>query len=146
MPLKIKITGAQQTAAALKALGRASTQQKVLRQALRPGAAAIRTDVRGSAPVDTGQYRRSIAVGIGKQNRYGESARLYVGVKGPRKYISHILEYGSRYVSARPHFRPALARNVENVVRLFGATLWPKIVQEGTKVAYRAGIRASKRR
>ena len=146
MPVKVKVTGGRETAAALKALGRASVQEKVLRQALRPGAAAIRKDVRGRVPVDTGLYRKSIAVGIGKRNRYGEAARLYVGVKGPRKFISHILEFGSRYVAARPHFRPALAANVENTIRLFGAAIWPRIVAEGTKVAYRAGIRASKRR
>lgn len=146
MPAKIQIRGARETANALAAVGRQSTQISVLRAALRPAANDIKRDVQNqvsaSGLVDTGLYRRSIAVRVGRRNRYGEAARVYIGVRGVRRYISHILEFGSRYVPGRPHFTPVANRALEPVTRSFGREIWPQIAKAVTRNATRVARRA----
>ena len=146
MPAKITIRGARETAAALRAVGRQSTQRGILNSALRPGAnhvkANVQAEVAAKALIDTGEYRRSIAVRVGRKNRYGETARVYVGVRGPRRFISHLLEFGTRFAAARPHFRPALDRSYTEVVRLFGKAVWPQIERAVLRNAVRVARRS----
>lgn len=139
MPASIKIRGGRETAKALELLGRRSAQEKVLRASLRPGARNYVLLARRNAPVESGLYRRSIAVGIMRTRRAG--ARLVVGIRGVRAKISHILEFGSRYVAARPHMRPAAQSGSSEAVRLFGQTVWAQIRQEATRLAVRKAIR-----
>src|SRR5262245_33332463 len=104
MTMKITVRGGQQTARALRELGKRSSAETVLRSALRPGASEIVEAARAKAPRDTGALARSIAIGIIKTRR--QAAKLVVGHRKDdpksRWRISHIVEFGSRFVSARP--------------------------------------------
>lgn len=142
MPAKITIRGGPETARALQLLGRRSSEEKVLRKALRPGATETVAAARGNAPVgETGALRRSIVVGILKTR--ARAARLVVGHRKDDPYqrwrISHIVEFGSRFVSARPYMRAAL--NGQRVIQLFGDAVWPLIAKEATRLASRAAVR-----
>ena len=147
MPVKARIRGGQQTARALRELGRRSSTEKVLRQALRPGAREVVQAARAGAPRETGALRRSIAIGIRRTRRF--AARLLVGHRrddpAQRWRISHIVEFGSRFVSAQPYMRPA-AQGLQRVVQTFGAAIWPLIAKEATRVASRGALRGSRRR
>jgi len=147
MPAKVTIRGGPETARALQLLGRKSSEVKVLRAALRPGARQIANMARSRAPRDTGALRRSIAVGIVKTP--GRSAKLVVGHRRDqaegRWRISHIIEFGSRFVSARPYMGPAAQAAAHGVITAFGATIWQLIAKEATRVASRAALRRRRR-
>lgn len=141
MPITVKVTGGPEAARALSLLGRRSSEEKVLRQALRPGARDIATAAKAHAPTATGALRRSIIVGILRTKP--RAARLAVGHRkdDPRQRwrISHIIEFGSRFMGARPYMRQAL--NPTAAIQSFGRTIWPLIVKEATRVASRRGVR-----
>lgn len=143
MPVHVKVSGGPETARALALLGRRASEEKVLGQALRPGARAIADSARAAAPVDTGALKRSIVIGILRTR--AQAARLVVGHRKDdphqRWRISHIIEFGSRFMSARPYMRQAGAANSQNVITLFGQTIWPLIAKEATRVASRAALR-----
>jgi HK97 gp10 family phage protein len=142
MPVSVKIRGGAETARALQQLGRNSAQEKVLRQALRPGARAIADAAKANAPEDTGALRASIAVGI--RQAPPRHAHLVVGHRtddpAQRWRISHIIEFGSRFMGAQPYMRPA-ANLGGYAIQLFGENLWPLIAREATRVAARGATR-----
>lgn len=143
MPARMKVTGGRETAAALKTLGRRSAQEKVLRAALRPGARNYVKLARQRAPVASGLYRRSIAVGIRRTRQ--AAARLVVGIRGARARISHILEFGTRFHVAQPHMRPAATAGSAGAIRQFGMAVWPLIAKEATRLSVRKAIRRGRR-
>ena len=67
----------------------------------------VAADAKAMAPVDTGEYRKSIKWTMAKNGLYGWA---YAGKKGDTKrgYLGHLLEYGTFKNKARPHFLPAL--------------------------------------
>jgi HK97 gp10 family phage protein len=142
MSMKITVTGGAETARALRELGKRSSTEAVLRQALRPGAREIVLAARAAAPRDTGALARSIAVGVIRTKQH--AARLVVGHRRDdpqnRWRISHIVEFGSRFVSARPYVRKA-AQLLPGTVQSFGKAIWPLIVKEATRVASRRAVR-----
>lgn len=146
MPAQVTVRGGPETARALSQLGRRSSEEKVLRQALRPGARHVVQAARSRVRVETGALKRSIAVGIIKTR--ARAAKLVVAHRrddpAQRWRISHIVEYGSRFVAARPYMRPA-AEQAQQVVQLFGAAVWPLIVKEATRVASRTALRRRRR-
>jgi HK97 gp10 family phage protein len=143
MTIKVRVTGGSQVAHALSTLGRRSSEEKVLRAALRPGARAIAEAAKAGAPVDTGALRRSIAIGILRTK--SRAARLVIGHRKDdphsRWRISHIIEFGSRFMSARPYMRQAAATAGEGAIRLFGQNVWSLIAKEATRLASRQALR-----
>lgn len=143
MPATVRITGGPETARALALLGRRSSQTKVLRQALRPGAREIANAAKRNAPRDTGALARSIVVATGRDSPRG--ARLTVGHRrddpAQRWRIAHIIEFGSRYVPARAYMRPALQANAQSAIRTFGAEIWRLIAKELVRVRVRKAVR-----
>ncbi len=141
MPLNVKISGGPETVRALAALGKFASAAKVGRQALRPGAREIVKAVRSDAPSQTGRYRRSIKTVVGR-GRGDTVARLFVAPTGSRsRRIAHLLEFGTRYMLAQPHFRPALDAKGQRVIELFGREIWPRIAKEVRRLAVRSAVR-----
>ena len=144
MPVQVKITGGPETARALMLLGRRSSETKVLRQALRPGARAIADAAKNSAPKDTGALARSLVVATGRSTGQ-RSGQLIVGHRKDDPYerwrIAHIIEYGSRFVSARAYMRPAHQANAQFAIAEFGRTIWQLIAKELVRVRVRKAIR-----
>ena len=146
MPASFRIRGGPETARALQLLGRRSSEEKVLRQALRPGAREIANAAKAGAPAETGALRSSIAIGIRRTK--ARAAKLSVGHRiddpAQRWRISHIIEFGSRFMGARPYMRPA-ANLGGRAIQLFGQNIWPLIAKEATRVASRVATRRSRR-
>lgn len=144
MPITVKIRGGPETARALALLGRRSSEQKVLSQALRPGARTIADAARANAPRDTDALAKSVAIQVIRP-RGSRSAALRVGHRRDDRFqrwrISHIIEYGSRYVSARPYMRPAHQANAQGAIASFGSAIWLLIAKELTRVRVRSALR-----
>lgn len=71
----------------------------------------VSDNARAAAPVDSGEYRKSIKWTMAKNGLYGWA---YAGKKGDSKrnskrgYLGHLLEFGTVKMAAIPHFFPAL--------------------------------------
>lgn len=67
----------------------------------------VSDDAKAMAPVDTGEYRKSIKYTMAKNGLFGWA---YAGKKGDSKrgYLGHLLEFGTVKMAAIPHFFPAL--------------------------------------
>lgn len=61
----------------------------------------IKDDAKQLAPVKTGHHKRSIDYVV------TQSATEIVGVVGHASDYGQFLEFGTRFMAARPHFRPA---------------------------------------
>jgi HK97 gp10 family phage protein len=146
MPVKVTIRGGTETAKALSLLGSRASAAKILRQALRPGARDMANAAKQVAPVGTGALRKSIAIGIIGTRQH--MARLVVGHRRDdphaRWRISHIIEFGSRFMAARPYMRPA-AQGATAAITKFGAEIWPLILKEARRVAVRRASRGRRR-
>jgi HK97 gp10 family phage protein len=134
---KVEVKGGPETARALRELGRAASAEKVLRLSLSAGASEVLAAAREHVPVATGALKRSLGIGY-KPNPGTYQARVAVGHRGPRARIAHLLEFGTRKMSARPYMRPALDDAKEHALRAFASAIWPMIVKEATRVASRA--------
>lgn len=77
------------------------------KKAVRKITRQVAADAKDAAPVDSGEYRKSIKWTMAKNGLYGWA---YAGKKGDTKrgYLGHLLEYGTFKNKARPHFLPAL--------------------------------------
>jgi len=87
----------------------ASLASDDLKDAVRKTAKDVRTDIRDSAPVKTGKYKRSWSVK--KVSETADSINLVVHSRN-RYQIAHLLEHGHAKrgggrVAARPHIAPA---------------------------------------
>lgn len=67
----------------------------------------VAADAKAMAPIDTGEYRKSIKYTMAKNGLFGWA---YADKKGDTKrgYLGHLLEYGTVKNKAIPHFLPAL--------------------------------------
>lgn len=67
----------------------------------------VAADAKAMAPVDTGEYRKSIKYTMAKNGLFGWA---YADKKGDSKrgYLGHLLEFGTVKNKAIPHFLPAL--------------------------------------
>ena len=61
-----------------------------------------------------------------------------------RWLISHIIEYGSRFVGARAYMRPALQANAQGAIASFGASIWQLIAKELVRVRVRQAVRGGR--
>lgn len=77
------------------------------KKAVRKITRQVAADAKAAAPVDSGEYRKSIKWTMAKNGLYGWA---YAGKKGDTKrgYLGHLLEYGTFKNKAKPHFLPAL--------------------------------------
>lgn len=121
MDVEIKLEGFDQLARQLRELPQALAKN-ALRAAVNAGATEVRKEVQARAPVLTGRLRKSVY-----QAQVRELSSLYrqvyiVGVRsGPKRtktgakdrsrdaFYWRFLEFGTRYIAARPFLRPALA-------------------------------------
>jgi len=98
----------------------ASLASDELKDAVRKTAKDVRTDIRDSAPVKTGKYKRSWSVK--KVSETADSINLVVHSRN-RYQIAHLLEHGHAKrgggrVAARPHIAPAEQKGNEELEKL----------------------------
>ena len=88
-----------------------------VKKATKQGIKDVVVDIAGDAikgsPVDTGNNRRSIMfeVGPGGEVAKGDLEGAVYGTSGYSGY----LEVGTRFLAARPYFKPALDRNIKKL-------------------------------
>lgn len=95
----------------------ASLTSDNMKDAVKKTAKDVRTDIRDSAPVITGKYKKSWSVK--KVNETSSSINLVVHSRN-RYQIAHLLEHGHAKrgggrVEARPHIAPAEQRGNEEL-------------------------------
>jgi hypothetical protein len=98
----------------------ASLASDDLKDAVRKTAKDVRTDIRDSAPVRTGKYKRSWSVK--KVSETADSINLVVHSRN-RYQIAHLLEHGHAKrgggrVAAMPHIAPAEQKGNEELEKL----------------------------
>lgn len=71
----------------------------------------VQQDAKSKVPVATGRLRNSIKT---KLDRYKFSGSVYTEVR-----YSHLVEYGTKSMTARPYMRPALDENRKDILRTF---------------------------
>jgi len=111
-PLTIEVEGLDELQEALEKLG--ADWKQYAGPALGHGLAAIVTDARKEAPVDTGRLRASIGSEILRT-----AGSEIVGRVGSNIDYASYQEFGTRYQSGKPFLRPALEKNRDRVVKLF---------------------------
>ena len=80
-------------------------------KALNLSALVVKTAAKTLAPVRTGNLRASIGSRV-------ENLRQEAFVGSPVEYAPYV-EYGTRYMQAKPYLRPALEQNIDNVRDFF---------------------------
>ena len=110
-PLVIEVQGLKELQEALKDFG--DHWDEIAHEALTPGLAALESEAKKLAPVDTGRLRASIASEVQR----GAGSEIIGKVGSNVEYASY-QEYGTRYQSGKPFLTPALERNVNRVVKL----------------------------
>lgn len=79
----------------------------------------VAKDAKGSAPVDSGRYRRSIR---SKYEKARNLARIASWLKGRPSPLGHLLEFGHRdkttgkFIPGKPHLLPAFDRERGQIV------------------------------
>lgn len=151
--VKVKVNGLAALAEALKALPPeiASKNGGPLKTALRAAAVVIQTDAKTRAPVLSGVTRDAISVL--RDPRPGNVTERYVvkptrsrrvqrivqtkdGNKGSNSaWYWHFIEFGTKFITARPFMRPAFDSQADNALNAFIAKLQAGIKRAAAKVA-----------
>lgn len=112
-------------------------ERKVIRRATRLGANTVRTAVRRRAPHGpTGRLRRSIVTRYSRRRsqRAGKGAVVYTVRNLRDVFYAFFLEMGTRFMAARPFFRPAFESSKRDALRRIGKELWAGIERELRKL------------
>ena len=104
--MKIKVDGMAQTRVLLKAI--ASKEEAAARKLVKEGAALVQERAMRTVPVDTGNLKRSILIDIAPDGLSGT-------VTATADYAAYV-EYGTRFMGARPFMRPA-AEQADYIMR-----------------------------
>ena len=140
MDTNIKISGLKEARAALKLLPD-RVQKRVQGAATRSGATVMRAEARRDAPVGDEPSEASKKYGSLKSNiRIIKLKRVPKGTTGYRvntgdAFWGVILEVGSRFMAARPWFRPAIDRSRDKALDKMRERLAAGIEREAKKLS-----------
>lgn len=119
---------------------------RVLTRAVRGGANIVRKEMRGRAPVETGRLRDNI-VTRARRDR-GASVTVSVG-PARRTFYAGFIEFGTRFLPARPFLRPAFETVKFAALEEIGKRLGTEIEKAAVKLAgsfATSGLKAKRRR
>jgi HK97 gp10 family phage protein len=148
--IRARVRGMKGLVQALEAFGRNTTKAKVLATSLRPAAANMRDAIRSVAPVSEGDggphghYWKTIK--IKRQVTRDGSAHMTIRSRGKKAPLSHLLEFGTVNMTARPHFKPAFDATYKSVLEIFATELWPRVAKEARFQANKTAKLAGKLR
>lgn len=126
MPSSVDIKGFAELEAALKALPD-RVAKRIAQQSVRKGAVVIQKDAKSRVAVDTGKLRQNIVVRL--RRRAGVPVLYSIGWT-KAAYYGSFLEFGTRFMRARPFLRPAADESFGEVVTTIGRDMGPKLVRE----------------
>lgn len=138
MILKTHIAGAKELRAVLLKLPDRA-RKRVIASATRKGAQVVLAEVVAQAPVGTeppdfqyGRLRDNIRVTALKGN---DADKAVFAVHNGRAYWANFLEFGTRYMPARPFMRRALEVSVPKALKTIGEALGKGIEKEAKTLA-----------
>lgn len=139
-----RIEGLAELAKSLRAMPE-DLSKNALRAAVRAGAATIREEAKAKVPVATGKLRSAIYLKQIREASSRLSQVFFVGVRsGPKRrrnkktgaiekdysrdaWYWRFVEFGTRFMAARPFMRPAFERRKEAAVAAIAAKLKARI-------------------
>lgn len=113
--LSVKVLGVPELQMKLRNL-EVGLQGKLLQTAAQAGAFVIANRWKELAPYRTGTYRRSIHVEPGQVS--ADAAEVVIGTDLTDPPYPYFLEYGTRYMAARPSMRPAFDEKRDEAIRV----------------------------
>lgn len=114
--VKFEIKGLKETLKNLKEL-EPKVQKKVVRKALREGTKIVAAEMKGEAPVETGQLKRSIKIKAGKRKKNSLSVKVETDKENfPDQYYSAFVEFGTSKQPAQ-HFMENAFKSKEDEAR-----------------------------
>ena len=113
--LVIKVEGAKEIEAAMRALGVAAAN-RIARSALNRASTPIVRRARELAPTPgdpndpyaTGGLKKAISKRLRRQRPGSSEQIILIGIERPRSRIAHLLEFGAAHMASEPFLRPAL--------------------------------------
>lgn len=136
MSLTFKIEGMDALDKAVRKLPK-NVQKRVLKGALRAGGRVIAKDAKQRVPVNTGTLKKSIKVVAGKSKQNGALVFVTTSKGGGAKYdafYSHMIEFGTSKMPARPFLRPAFDTTQQETIKAIGDALEKGILKEAAKL------------
>jgi HK97 gp10 family phage protein len=127
--VKFQIEGLEELDKAVRKLPQ-NVQKRVLKGALRAGGRVIVKSAKQKVRKKTGTLRKSIHLKTGKSR---DGAKVFVATK-PEAFYSHMVEFGTSKMQARPFLRPAFDETQEEVIKAIGAALAKGIIKETDKL------------
>lgn len=103
--MRVIVKGVPEAKAQLARLSDALAGQVLLKSVV-AGALIVQNSAKRKAPYKTGNLRRSIHIEPRVSNRGMAAVEVGTNVE-----YGHYLEFGTRYMAARPYLRPALDEN-----------------------------------
>ena len=130
MSLTFKVEGLDALDRAVRKLPK-NVQKRVLKGALRAGGRVIAKDAKQRVPKKSGELKKSISVQAGKNQQDG--ATVFVATR-PKAFYSHMIEFGTSKMPARPFLRPAFDATQQEVIKKIGEALAKGILKETAKL------------
>ena len=130
-----QLIGAKELEKVLKNTPR-RVQGSVVRKATRAGAVIFRRLAKAKVPKRSGQLRRGIIMRTARGRR--NEIRVIVGLRGGKRsqggaFYGIFLEFGTRFIRARPFIRPAFDEGKDEASRTVIDRLWAEIARELNK-------------
>lgn len=140
MEFDVKFAGGKEMLTVMKKLDR-DVERKLGMSALRSGARKILAEAKRLVPVRTERLKKAITV-KGVPKRFGV-IQLAIGVKRGKKrsdttgaWYAHLIEFGTKFMPAKPFLRPALDSRHKEAIQVVGNRLW-RLISKETKVIKR---------
>ena len=134
--VKFEMKGLDELDRAVKKLPE-KIQKRVLIGALRAGGRVIQKEAKARAPVKSGNLKRNISVVAGKSKKSAPigqvQAEVFVATT-PKAWYSHLIEFGTKHISAKPFLRPAFDTTHQEVLNAIGDKLAEGILKETAKL------------
>lgn len=134
---KIELHGAKELDAVLRQLPD-RVERQVLGAGIRSGATLVRREImrdapRGSEPPHP-KYGR-LVTNIAVSKRQVRPGAVGYTVHSGRAFWARFLEFGTRFMAARPFFRPAFDRAAEPAIKRIAAQIAKGVAREAGKLA-----------
>ena len=134
-----RVTGFKEMEKVLKELP-PTLARKQLRQAVRAGATAVRRNVKSAAPTGAGtehptygRLKDNIRITLNRRSR----APVHYWVHTDRAFWGMFIEFGTRYIAAKPWFRPAFEQAQAAAISRIADRLRKGLVKEARALAGR---------
>jgi HK97 gp10 family phage protein len=139
-----KIEGSKELENALNQLPKALAKSALVSM-MKQSAKPVLADAKVNVPKRTGRLRDSLIIGASLSRRQKSSgsqkgfAEVFVGASWPSGAHAHLIEFGTKNMSAIPFLRPAWDSNRDTMFKDIQKVLWAILVKKARTLAKKAG-------